>query len=285
MESDFEATNLDRAERLANRDATPTEQKPDLEFNFEATKFERSWTVDALQGFYQDGWFTEVLYRVKSGKEATVYCCRANPETGYDLVAAKIYRHRRLRSMQNYAAYQTGRTITTDKRLQRAMKKKTATGKETEDNAWLAHEFSTMELLHFKGADVPRPLAPGANSMLMEFVGDSAQAGPTLHEVELDPETAQIFFHRLIDNVSLMLGNHYIHGDLSAYNILYWQDDFKIIDFPQAVDPMHNPSAFSILARDIERLCQYFGRFGVEAHAMDITENLWKRYQRGELYR
>ena len=164
------------------------------------------------------------------------------------------------------------------------MKKKTATGKETEDGAWLAHEFNTMELLYYEGADVPCPLATGANSMLMEFVGDVNRAGPTLHEVELEPERAREFFDRLIDNVALLLGNHLIHGDLSAYNILYWDDDFKIIDFPQAVDPMHNPSAFAILARDIERLCQYFGRFGVEAHAMDITDDLWRQYQRGELY-
>jgi RIO kinase 1 len=61
---------------------------------------------------------------VKGGKEATVYCCQADPATGYDLLAAKIYRHRQSRSMKNYASYHEGRHITADKRSLRAIKNK-----------------------------------------------------------------------------------------------------------------------------------------------------------------
>ena len=87
-----------------------------LHFQFEATKFEESWSRKALETFYEEGWIDEVLYLVKCGKEATVYCCKADPATGYDLVAAKIYRHRGLRSVKNYQSYREGRHITTDKR-------------------------------------------------------------------------------------------------------------------------------------------------------------------------
>ena len=65
-----------------------------LDFQFESTKFEESWSRQALEAFYEDGWIQGVLYRVKGGKEATVYCCQADPATGYDMFAAKIYRHR-----------------------------------------------------------------------------------------------------------------------------------------------------------------------------------------------
>ena len=74
-----------------------------MNFNFEATHFERAWLKQALEGFYEDGWITDILYRVKGGKEANVYCCKAHPDTGFELIAAKVYRHRRLRSMKNYA--------------------------------------------------------------------------------------------------------------------------------------------------------------------------------------
>ncbi len=54
-----------------------------------------------------------------------------------------------------------------------------------------------------------------------------------------------------------MLANNVVHGDLSAYNILYWQGDIRIIDFPQAVNPYKNPNAYRIFERDVERICQY----------------------------
>ena len=39
-------------------------------------------THEEIQAFFNDGWIDEVLFPVKSGKEATVYCCRACPERG-----------------------------------------------------------------------------------------------------------------------------------------------------------------------------------------------------------
>ncbi|MDD5646123.1 MAG: hypothetical protein PHW86_03010, partial [Candidatus Bipolaricaulis sp.] len=46
---------------------------------------------DPLELFADSGYITDVLNPVKSGKEATVYCCRAHPSTGRELVAAKVY--------------------------------------------------------------------------------------------------------------------------------------------------------------------------------------------------
>lgn len=253
-----------------------------MEFNFEATKFERAWTQEALADFHADGWFTEVLYRVKGGKEANVYCCRADPdEVGYPLVAAKVYRHRGQRSMKNYSAYRTGRTQTRDKRLLRAIKKKSRTGKETEDSAWIDHEFGTMEQLWAVGADVPKPLTTGPNAIIMEYIGNEDYAAPLLQEIDLEPGEAGPLFEALIANVERLLACDLVHGDLSPFNVLYWEGRVTLIDFPQAVDPMGNPNAFSMLVRDLERVCQYFGRFGVETHGMRLAEDLWKRYMKG----
>ena len=254
-----------------------------MNFNFEATRFERAWVRQALEDFHADGWFSGILYRVKGGKEANVYCCRANPVVGCDLLAAKVYRHRGQRAMKNYSAYQAGRTITTDKRLLRAIKKKSRTGKATEDGAWIGHEFTTMQQLHDIGADVPEPVARASHAMLMSFVGDEDGAAPLLQEAALEPDEAQMMFNRLISNVELFLACDLVHGDLSPFNVLYWKGCFKIIDFPQAVNPMSNPNAFDFFARDVERLCQYFGRIGVDANYVDITKRLWTRYLKREI--
>ena len=42
--------------------------------------------------FFEDDMITEVVRVVNSGKEGTVYCCRASARTGQELFAAKSYR-------------------------------------------------------------------------------------------------------------------------------------------------------------------------------------------------
>src|SRR5262245_15658310 len=37
---------------------------------------------DEIKTFFEDGWIEAVLFTVKSGKEATVYCCKACPGRG-----------------------------------------------------------------------------------------------------------------------------------------------------------------------------------------------------------
>ena len=81
-----------------------------------------------------------------------------------------------------------------------------------------------------------------------------------------------------MDNVRLMLDMHLVHGDLSAFNILYWEGEIAIIDFPQVVGARSNPNARMLLERDIKRVCDYFGRYGVRADASRLTRDLWLPY-------
>jgi serine/threonine-protein kinase RIO1 len=46
---------------------------------------------DEIKTFFEDGWIDEVLFPVKGGKEATVYCCKARPGKGEGYFALKIY--------------------------------------------------------------------------------------------------------------------------------------------------------------------------------------------------
>lgn len=254
-----------------------------VEIRFEVRDYEQDLLMRALEEFHDEGWLTEVLYRVKGGKEANVYCCLGNPDTGHALVAAKVYRPRRLRAMRNYGLYRQGRSVTADRRLLRALRKRTRTGKETEDSAWISHEFDTVARVYSAGADVPEPLAAGPIALLTAYVGDETTAAPLLHETTVEAGREQELFDRLIRNVALFLSCDLIHADLSAHNVLYWRGEVRVIDFPQAVDPLLNPSAFSLLARDVERLCQHFARYGVEASYADITADLWERYHRRQL--
>jgi RIO kinase 1 len=77
-----------------------------------------------------------------------------------------------------------------------------------------------------------------------------------------------------------MLANNIIHADLSAHNILYWEGRIKIIDFPQAVNPLINPHSFPLLTRDIERVCQYFAKYRVQSDPTRLAADLWRKYEK-----
>lgn len=238
--------------------------------------------VPSLDAFRADNLISDVIGVVKSGKEATVYCCKAQPSTGAKLLAAKVYRSREGRSFKNDAVYQQGRVIV-DARSRRAFRKKTAHGRRVQSGGWVASEAETLNLLHDAGADVPRLVAQSGSAILMEYIGDEESAAPMLKNASLEPDRARAAFDAVMRNVELFLSCDRIHADLSAFNILYWEGAVKIIDFPQAVDPFLNPSAFSLLARDIENVCAYFARTGVRANASRLAADLWRRFMRREL--
>ena len=238
--------------------------------------------LSSLDSFYEDDLIVDVLDIIKRGKEAAVYRCQAHPSTGVELLAAKVYRARETRSFKNDAMYQQGRVIL-DRRLRRAVRKKSRTGREVQSGSWIEHEFQALNLLHANGADVPRPLKRSGPAILMEYVGDHESSAPMLRSVRLTNEEARVLFRRVMQNVKLFLTCNLVHGDLSPYNILYWKGTVKIIDFPQSIDPRRNRSAFPLLSRDIDNLCRYFVRYGVQVNASRIAGALWTGFLRAEL--
>ncbi len=236
----------------------------------------------ALEPFLDEGLIEEVLFPVRSGKEATVYCCRANPKTGQSLVAAKVYRSREQRSFRNDAVYREGRVIT-NARCRRAVEKKTDFGKEAAAGMWINHEWETLRQLHEAGLDVPAPIRMAEHALLMGFIGDEGGAAPQLVEVVLDRRQARRVADRLIWNVERALAHNQVHGDLSAYNVLYWEEQAWVIDLPQTVDARFNPNARELLERDLRNLCDYFQGSGLSLDSQRIANSFWRRYRLREM--
>jgi len=65
--------------------------------------------------------------------------------------------------------------------------------------------------------------------------------------------------------------------------VLYWQKQVRIIDFPQAVDPRFNPNARALLTRDIDNICRYIARYGLQRDSHAIADRLWRRFKNSEL--
>ena len=262
-----------------------------LEAGFTTTyvpaRFEATWLLSSLQSFYEEHLINDILASVKGGKEASVYRCAAEQVTGVALLAAKVYRPRQFRNLRNDNMYREGRVILTadgravknsDTRLMKAIGKKSALGVQVEHTSWLMYEYTTLERLHSLGGAVPKPYAVNDNALLMGYVGDEQIAAPTLNGVRLEQREATRLFDKVIANIELMLQCGIIHGDLSAYNILYWNGGITLIDFPQVTPIQSNSRAFEILQRDVVRVCEYFSHQGVRCNPGALANDLWERY-------
>ena len=254
----------------------------EFKFTYKAARFEEAWLLDSLVNIAEYQWISDVLRKVKAGKEASVYLCRSGPAIDAPLVAAKIYRPRSLRNLKNDGQYREGRAdldesgnvIIKDGDLH-AMAKRTNYGEELRHQSWIAYEFQTLETLYAVGADVPKPYAMEKNAILMDYIGDLGNPAPPLTAVTLDRDEVHPLFERVIRNIDLLLTHQRIHGDLSAYNILYWDGDITLIDFPQVVNPEANPAAWNIFLRDVTRICQYFVTQGLRRDGHKLAADLW----------
>ena len=269
-----------------------TDEVSSQEIGFKTTyvpaRFEASWLLNSLTPFFDLDLIRDVLAIVKGGKEANVYRCAGGPAAKDPLVAVKVYRPRQFRNLRNDRMYREGREILSadghvvkenDHRIMRALGKKSAFGVQVAHTSWLMYEFKTLQHLYASGAAVPLPIASGENAICMGYIGDAQRAAPTLHDVRLSLSMARALFEEVLHNIELMLRADLIHGDLSAYNILYWEGKITLIDFPQVTNAVGNTHAREILTRDVQRVCEYFTLQGVESRPRAIADHLWQRFQ------
>ncbi len=259
----------------------------DFETTYRPGHVEQQMLMGTLQPFFEAEYIDDVLSKVKGGKEAEVYRCSITHEGQRTLYAAKLYRPRSHRTMQNDRIYREGRTMlgqhgeafrVNDRRVLRATLNRSDYGKQVEQTSWLMHEFNTLQELHTLGGDVPEPIECAPNAILMEFIGDEQMAAPVLHSIRLEANEVRILFEQVIHNLEILLQTGLIHGDLSAHNILYWQGRIVLIDFPQVVPVTANKQAYSLLERDVTRVCQYWHRQGWSADPEALTRKLWGTY-------
>jgi RIO kinase 1 len=303
-DSDFENedTDLDypglRGKRIQKKKKSATPSAPSdraeveqqlnrFTMTYQPARYEEIWLRDSLRDFFVQGFLVDVLSMVKGGKEASVYRCAAHPRLEIDQIAVKVYRPRMFRNLRNDAMYRQGRAILTgdgrpvketDHRIMRAVGKKTDFGVEIAHASWLLHEYTTIGRLYDAGAQVPKVYAVSDNAILMQYFGDEKQPAHTMHETALRDDEAKRFFTSVLDNIEIMIRLGIVHGDLSAYNILYWQGKITLIDFPQVTNCFSNPDAYAILERDIIRVCEYFAGYGIQADPQQIARQLWQEY-------
>ncbi len=237
----------------------------------------------AIEHFLDEGLIAGVVRIIKTGKEASVHLCRANPSaTGEDLLALKVYHPLNRRDFRDESLYRDGEWIK-ERRIRVAIEKKTRFGREVQGAIWVNRERETLQALSGAGAPVPRPLAATEDAILMTYIGDEAHSAPQLRAYRPDREEADDLFRQVIRAIESMLYRNVIHGDLSAYNVLVWEGRATVIDFPQAVDPRKNRHAPALLERDVTRIGDHFARWGVSSSPQQIAGDLWTGWELADL--
>lgn len=243
-------------------------------------------TREAIEPFIDFSLITQALYPVKAGKEATVWACKAHPDTGTDLLAVKVYKHLRERSFRNDAVYQEGR-LYGNSRERRAYENSSEFGLEVHFMLWVNQEWDALNRLYDAGVYVPKPIKQVGAAILMEFFGHQGGPCPTLQQADVPASRAPALWSLLKANIEMMLQANTVHGDLSPYNILVDLDEpsdpLRIIDVPQAVDARFNPNARQLLDRDVATCFRCFERLGVRDNPKAFAQGIWNRWKRAEL--
>jgi RIO kinase 1 len=230
---------------------------------------------EAFDHFFDEGLVEAHLKPLKHGKEASVHLFRANPRTtGEDLVALKLYHPLDRRDFRDETVYRDGEFIK-ERRMRVALDQKTRYGRQLQGALWVGREWETLRKLE-GGAPVPRPIESTEDAILMAYVGDRDVPAPRLHEYRHDDldELASLW-DQLYAAIERMLYRDVVHGDLSSYNVLVWDGQITLIDFPQAVDPKKNRHARAFLERDVHRLGEHFERRGLRRPWDRIAHDLW----------
>ena len=199
---------------------------------------------------------------LKTGKEADVFLLeRAVPGQAGTVMAAKRYRDRQHRTFHRDAGYLEGRTIRRS-RDQRAMDTRTRYGLGVLAGQWASAEFSALSQLYQHGLPVPYPVQVSGTEILMEFIGTDRLAAPRLAQVRAEAAHYDHYFDQVVEAMQGLARTGQAHGDLSAYNLLVHEERVVMIDLPQVVDLIANPSGMDFLHRDCRTICTWFAARG-----------------------
>jgi RIO kinase 1 len=210
----------------------------------------------------------EYIKEIRSGKEASVHLVK----TDGIFYALKVYKENQKYSTKT--DYLQIKEIG-DSRTARAVKNKSKRGVASLNSMWTSREFKIMRMMSEQTSNVPNVILNGSDYILMEFVGDGLVPAPRLNEVTLNMEEANRFFFEIVDCIKLFIQNGFVHGDLSAYNILVHNNHPIIIDFPQVLNISNNPNAFGKLKIDLDNIQKFFAVLGIpnlDTHIADIYE-------------
>jgi len=139
---------------------------------------------------------------------------------------------------------------------------------------WTKKEYKNLQRAIEIGINVPKPIKRINNVLVMEYLGTTISPAPLMKDVEL--KNPKKTFETIIDFISKMYNKaELVHGDISAFNVLFHKNKPYIIDFGQGVLVEH-PNSLEFLKRDIYNIVSYFKRLNISADVNEIYNKITK---------
>ena len=218
-------------------------------------------TLQVLYKLANQGYLDVLNGAISTGKEANVL--KGIKDDG-SIVAVKIYRIATsdFKKMQYYIAGDPRFNVRSSNKRQLI-------------NNWVTKEYRNLTRLKDAGVNVPEAITSLNNVLIIEFIGDEdGNPAPTVKN--LPPQDPIDFYEKLVDQMDKFINKaNLIHGDLSSYNILNFDEEPVIIDVSQSVVKDHI-IARELLERDIKNISFEFSKMGVDTSIEDLTNRLIK---------
>ncbi len=217
------------------------------------------FTLRNLFKLSSEGFFEDLKSTIALGKEANIFT--AEKKDG-ELVIVKIYR------LENCNFNKMFDYIKQDPRYQ------TLSNKKREIVfSWTQREFRNLMKAR-EVIRVPSPYKVKDNIIVMEMIGDNEPTNELKNSIPNNPKK---FFDELIDDITKLYKAGLVHGDLSQFNILNFNEKPVMIDFSQATT-VRNPSSEELLERDIKNIVSFFNsKCGLTEDCIEILEKIRKQ--------
>lgn len=211
---------------------------------------------DIIKEYNKKGYTFTDLIEVRSGKEATVF----KTVGAGKVYALKIYVDPENRAFKHTEDYLEGKFVKSHS-LKRGISRGSGFAKKAVHENWVKREYVLLKKMYDLNAGVPAVYDWTSTSILMDFIGNEEDPAPRLIDVVIEKDEAERYFQLVIHFMKTALKAGIVHSDLSAYNILVWENSIFIIDLPQAVDTRQSPNVEKLLKRDIDNVVSYFKKY------------------------
>ncbi|MBI2134436.1 serine protein kinase RIO [Candidatus Woesearchaeota archaeon] len=206
-----------------------------------------------------EGHFRGLESPINIGKESNVFSALTNEEKR---VIVKIYRLETcdFNIMYNY--------IKNDSRYGHLKRKK-----RNVIFAWVQREYRNLMEAREAQVNVPIPITFSNNVLVLEFVGRGDQIAPKLKDMV--PKNKKQFFGKITENMGKLYKHGLVHADLSAFNILNFEETPVFIDMSQATT-LNHPQAEEFLERDVRNICNFFNKHGLRVNEKSVLNKIKK---------
>jgi len=137
--------------------------------------------------------------------------------------------------------------------------------------AWVQREYRNLMEAREAQVNVPIPITFSNNVLVLEFVGRGDEIAPKLKDMV--PKNKKQFFDKIMENMGKLHKHGLVHADLSAFNILNFEETPVFIDMSQATT-LNNPRAEEFLERDARNICNFFRKHGLKVKEESVIKKI-----------